>query len=1041
MPESLLDVIRKNYHVDFDTRLSFQGFKLTVVPTNRYQENRVKYSLNIPKGLAIIKFIYQNNEIDVPPYDDYSILKHYADEYLEKVSKDKKGHHRSDLLLVIIDAYSKLTLSWNPTDKYWVAIDFVKSSEFFSTKLFPKVKIELDSSRDSCLEDTQAMVVYYWILKQQTKAKSNSEGYIRFVNDSLRPFVEFLDSEKEALVDNRFRPMCRYQKTTKYAQLSAENYKYDSSDLYSADFLYLELFDPPRMLTNPLTSVMACELDKEGKIARIFGIARAEDYSDEGGHYLVFQAKDVDNWPLEGVLAATGDLASNRKKEFAVKLLKQGEHPHLQRLRDILIRPQAFPGVETIHIVPTSHKFDRSNSESQNQSEAIDLALSTPDIAIIQGPPGTGKTEVICEIIKQAIRNNGRVLLAAPAHVAVDNVLERLEGYPGLSPIRIGIPRKVIPKLRKFLLSSKITDWKEALIQIKTKVDQSTSLAGIVSPDSNIYVKLQKDFFDQFQKEDPNAIKQLIVDQANLVCGTTIGIANFYFSRASEEDPFDLLIIDEASKTTLLEFLVPAVRARRWILVGDHRQLAPYVNDFELKVYLQRFVETMHNTRSTIQNQDEETKNADFSKIQHPVDRKMNLKKVEQEGLERAYTSLERSVRFKFDSEVDIIISSLRRYHEEEHVLEGGTSEPYLRQLVEFLKYDRKAINSLLEMVEYALGSVFHYFHRRVDESRIVSLPVQHRMPLEIAEFLNTNIYQGYFRTAYSSSIHGFEINLSPSFFSNYKLRNPFVFVSTSLTDSREKEFEEGQYYNPAEAQVIVELVKELVATYPYKLLRPQNTLKFTTYSSENPFEIGIITYYAKQAETIAQMLYVQALFNPVRDTIKRKYPYQELYHGITLSNVPIKIRVSIVDRFQGQEMEIIILSLTRSNDHGRTGFLKNMQRINVSLSRAKHNLFVVGDFNFFRRLKAKRGNDLLIALIRYAEEKGQVVNFAETRNNHQHLNSKFSKRPMKKYQRPNVNGKKQNTTSSFSNPKFSKHQNNRNNKVKDHTLEEIQDM
>ena len=815
MPESLLDVIRKNYHVDFDVRLSFQGFKLTIVPTNRYQENRVKYSINIPKGLAIIKFLYQNNEIDVPPYDDYIILKHYANEYLEKVSKDKKGHHRSDLLLVITDTYSKLTLSWNPTDKYWVAIDFVKSSEFFSNKLYPKVKIELDSSRESCLEDTQAMLVYYWILRQQTKSKSNSEGYKRFVNDSLRPFIEFLDTEKEALVDIRFRPMCKYKITTRYAPLSLESYQHTSDNTNMADYLYNELFDPPRMLTTPLTGVMACEIDKEGKITKIFGIARAEDYSDEGGHFLVFLAKDVDNWPQDGILAATGDLASNRKKEFAVKLLKQGEKPHLQRLRDILIRPQAFPGVETVHIVPTSHKFDRSNPESQNQSEAIDLALSTPDIAIIQGPPGTGKTEVICEIIKQTIRNNGRVLLAAPAHVAVDNVLERLEGYPELSPIRIGIPRKVIPKLRKFLLSSKIADWKDALIQLKTKLNDNTPLEENKSSSDILYIKLQEEFFTEFQKEDNNAIKQLIVDQANLVCGTTIGIANFYFSRASEEEPFDLLIIDEASKATLLEFLVPAVRARRWILVGDHRQLAPYVNDFELKVYLQRFVETMHNNNNLL-NRDENLEKNDSNNLKPENNRKKILRSSEQERLDRTYTSLEKFVRFEFNPEVDVIISSLRRYHEEEHVLEGGTSEPYLRQLVDFLKYDRKAIKSLLEMVEYALGSVFHYFHRRVDESRIVSLPVQHRMPLEIAEFLNTNIYQGYFRTAYSSSIHGFEINLMPSAFSNHKLRNPFAFISTSTMDSSEKEIDDGQFYNPAEAHAIVELIKELVISYPY---------------------------------------------------------------------------------------------------------------------------------------------------------------------------------------------------------------------------------
>jgi hypothetical protein len=47
-------------------------------------------------------------------------------------------------------------------------------------------------------------------------------------------------------------------------------------------------------------------------------------------------------------------------------------------------------------------------------------------------------------------------------------------------------------------------------------------------------------------------------------------------------EPFDVLIVDEASKTTFTEFLVPAVYARRWVVVGDRRQLSPYVEEQDL---------------------------------------------------------------------------------------------------------------------------------------------------------------------------------------------------------------------------------------------------------------------------------------------------------------------------------------------------------------------------------------------------------------------------------------------------------------------------
>jgi ATP-dependent RNA/DNA helicase IGHMBP2 len=59
---------------------------------------------------------------------------------------------------------------------------------------------------------------------------------------------------------------------------------------------------------------------------------------------------------------------------------------------------------------------------------------------------------------------------------------------------------------------------------------------------------------------------------------------------------------------------------------------------------------------------------------------------------------------------------------------------------------------------------------------------------------------------------------------------------------------------------------------------------------------------------------------------------------------LPPQIRCSTIDSFQGQEQQTILLSLVRSNDNGIIGFLKDYRRMNVALTRAKENLFVVGD-------------------------------------------------------------------------------------------------
>ncbi len=59
---------------------------------------------------------------------------------------------------------------------------------------------------------------------------------------------------------------------------------------------------------------------------------------------------------------------------------------------------------------------------------------------------------------------------------------------------------------------------------------------------------------------------------------------------------------------------------------------------------------------------------------------------------------------------------------------------------------------------------------------------------------------------------------------------------------------------------------------------------------------------------------------------------------------LPKQLRISTIDSFQGQEKETVIVSLVRSNDDGDIGFLKDYRRMNVAITRAKEQLFVIGD-------------------------------------------------------------------------------------------------
>jgi len=71
--------------------------------------------------------------------------------------------------------------------------------------------------------------------------------------------------------------------------------------------------------------------------------------------------------------------------------------------------------------------------------------------------------------------------------------------------------------------------------------------------------------------------------------------------------------------------------------------------------------------------------------------------------------------------------------------------------------------------------------------------------------------------------------------------------------------------------------------------------------------------------------------------------PYQGQVQ-LAKETLPKEILIRTIDSFQGQEKEIIILSLVRSNQEGIIGFLKDYRRMNVALTRAKEKLFVIGD-------------------------------------------------------------------------------------------------
>lgn len=147
-------------------------------------------------------------------------------------------------------------------------------------------------------------------------------------------------------------------------------------------------------------------------------------------------AEHIGNKDVYLVYSANGDIAQIKRRLAArKKILAGAENPALGFILEgdesARIPIQNKRKQEALSPFVEKKLFS-DHKPSENQIKAIELALNTPDIAIIQGPPGTGKTTVINAIIERLNEEydkssgvTAKVLVSSTQHVAVENVTER----------------------------------------------------------------------------------------------------------------------------------------------------------------------------------------------------------------------------------------------------------------------------------------------------------------------------------------------------------------------------------------------------------------------------------------------------------------------------------------------------------------------------------------------------------------------------------------------------------------------------------------
>ena len=512
--------------------------------------------------------------------------------------------------------------------------------------------------------------------------------------------------------------------------------------------------------------------------------------------------------------------------------------------------------------------LDPSYPGAAAQIEFIKAAMQTPDFVLLKGPPGSGKTTAISELVLQlaARRPGARILLTASTHVAIDNVLEKLADHVDqVTCLRIASAntagRIEHPKVRDMLLKNVVRKYREFLLQRHS--------APQTKPEKAFRGLLEA-------PHGETELRKALLLGATLAAGTPQGILQHPAIKPSKDDAFalppcffDMIIVDEASKTALLEFLIPAVHARTWVIVGDDRQLPPYMGRPEIGAGLFALAP------------DTPSKKIEAAAGNLVRWREYFFQQLDDAKLQLDDPELERAARQLRKICLPSIYGLLSQGHGQ-----GGEPTPLT-----------------LGLPPKALAA------------RSFALTHQNRMHPDISCFPRQAFY-----TVPGQATDSL-LQDSPNVLARdwplghwFPYRSIWAHIPTprNQVGAEEKRAEA----NPAEAYIIAQYILQVAQTHPRA-------------------SIAVISFYKQQLRLIKQTLATLAEDN-----------------GVSL---PQHLEHLTVDSCQGREADIVFVSFTFA---GGSRFVRDPNRLNVALTRARHQLVLVGNREGMLRKAAKPGEE-----------------------------------------------------------------------------------
>ena len=702
---------------------------------------------------------------------------------------------------------------------------------------------------------------------------------------------------------------------------------------------------------------------------------------------------ELETLPDNGKLTVSliGDEIVNKRRERALKSLRENR---IFVTQNLLFAIEGLADAMLIKkrnekpLTERTRKFLKDkfgiNDLTQNQKEAVEIAINTPDIAVIQGPPGTGKSTVVAAICDRLIEiaekkkkdDTKLILVSAFQNDTVDHIASKIYTL-GLPTIKIGKETQ-----------SNIRAEDELIKEIRLNIDnslQNLSKKGNAHRVSKRLSDLKKLYEsenneEQLKSEIENLIKTISISDDLWNSWQEIN-GNAKFNDASLEKNLKLL---RGLRTEIQSYnddgYEKIVRLQKSDLPFSNSEKdilkdAPFDNPDEsfldkIKQLQEKYLEQLNAMDTTISSGNNL---AIFDWLDMAIQYFKQKEAIDYQDEETFLSAILEELREDLEGNAEYIRNAIKDYGEslaasnqvaggkemsayskiDNVILEEAARSNPLDLLIPMTKATERIImvgdqNQLPHLIEEDIleetikklqergveakesdlrmalfGKIFNNLQSTTPK-RTITLTEQFRMHPFIGDFISKVYYRGDLKSGISNQADLKKHNLSLAWAQD----KVAVFCDVKKAQGIE---ESGKSKSrKAEAVRIVKLLEELK----------------TDHNFEN-LSVGIITFYAKQVDEIFREASKKGYTEQRADgSFEITLPYRETNDGRE------KLRIGSVDSFQGKEFDIVILSTVRSNTISRThenykrafGFLTLENRLNVAFSRSQKLLIVVGD-------------------------------------------------------------------------------------------------